>query len=72
MFCRSQDFSAAKFDDRTVIICDQVLLPCLSSFVDLFSDSFSHCVFLVCINVILTLYLSCCLVREGISCWLST
>lgn len=24
MLYRSQDFSAAKFDDRTVIICDQV------------------------------------------------
>ncbi|KAK6140277.1 hypothetical protein DH2020_025973 [Rehmannia glutinosa] len=23
VFCRSQDFSAAKFDDRTVILCDQ-------------------------------------------------
>lgn len=29
MFCRSQDFSAAKFDDRTVIICDQVSLSLL-------------------------------------------
>jgi hypothetical protein len=25
VFCRSHDFSIGKFDDRTVILCDQVL-----------------------------------------------